>query len=87
MYDWVRLLAGVAVVLTSMISIDAAVDWRQPCSGESPADRVSRYVGLIYQNHELFPFPMADPRFPGGGSANSPGGANIRFFQNFPKTA
>ena len=34
--------------------------------------------------------PVADPGFPWGGSANSPGGGgvyNIRFCQNFPKTA
>ena len=31
---------------------------------------------------------VADPGFPRGGGANSPGGgANIRFCQNFPKTA
>ena len=32
--------------------------------------------------------PVADPRFPRGGGANSPGrGANMRFCQIFPKTA
>ena len=30
---------------------------------------------------------VADPGFPRGGGANSPGGANIRFCQIFPKTA
>ena len=30
---------------------------------------------------------VADPGFPRGGGANSPGGTNIRFWQNFPKTA
>ena len=44
---WVRLLAGVALVLTSMINTCGAVDWRRPCSGSSPADRVSRYVSPI----------------------------------------
>ena len=33
------------------------------------------------------PQPVADPGFPRGGGANSPGGANIRFCQIFPKTA
>ena len=32
-------------------------------------------------------FPVADPGFTRGGGANSPGGANIRFCQFFPKTA
>ena len=32
--------------------------------------------------------PVADPGFPRGGGANSPGGdANIQFCQIFPKTA
>ena len=30
---------------------------------------------------------VADPGFPRGWGANPPGGANIRFCQNFPKTA
>ena len=29
----------------------------------------------------------ADPGFPVGGGADLPGGANIRFYQIFPKTA
>ena len=32
-------------------------------------------------------FSGADPRFPVGGGANHPGGANIRNCQIFPKTA
>ena len=31
--------------------------------------------------------PVADPGFPQGGGAHSPGGANIQFCQIFPKTA
>ena len=31
--------------------------------------------------------PVADPEFPRGGRSNPPGGAKIRFGQNFPKTA
>ena len=49
-----KLLAGVAVVLRSMISTCGAVDWRQPCSGSSPADRVSRYVSLMHLYHGMF---------------------------------
>ena len=30
---------------------------------------------------------VADPGFARGGGANSPGGANIRFCQNFPNIA
>ena len=44
-------------------------------------------VSYIFKGLKNIISPVEDSGFPPGGGANSPGGANIRFCQDFPKTA
>ena len=58
--------------------------------GCTPTDR--RKSAIFSQTLEvsaasITKIAVADLGFPRGGGANSPGGANIQFRQNFPKTA
>ena len=55
---------------------------------EFPTLFFSEMVSLLISCKKWQCWPVADPGFPRGGGANSPGGsANIRFCHIFPKTA
>ena len=69
-------------------SIDDKVDWYYYFLPPFPWQNTYVFhIKKLFRFDVKSTYSVADPGFPRGGGANSPGGANIRFCQIFLKTA